>query len=231
MAATPEETRAAGRAYREANKERIQEVRRAYREANKEYIAAKNAADAKTEHGRVLRRAREQRYRAAYPERVRLALAKTKAKRAPVAREEARTKRLLLKTSYVAQMLRLPTAVAPPELIEAERMRLKIKREIQELDKYRTEKKCSTCKTYRPILSFSRSRLTKDGHANECKFCSRERNQKERHAKGLTYVPKQVDEFGQFVKMTAEQRKAKVNAYARAKYAIDKQRNQHEQHQ
>jgi hypothetical protein len=42
-----------------------------YREANKERIAAKKAADAKTEHGRALDKARGERYRAAHPERIR----------------------------------------------------------------------------------------------------------------------------------------------------------------
>ena len=184
-----------------------------YREANKERIAAKKAADAKTEHGRALDKARGERYRAAHPERVRELHQKTRDKRAPIAKEEAKQKRVELRGSYVAQLLRMPTDVVPPELLEAERIRLKIKRKVQELDNDRTEKKCSTCREYKPLISFGRSHGTKDGHSYECRLCSRERKRKDKHEKGLTYKPKNYDEFGRRRKHTPEELKAAKRAY------------------
>jgi hypothetical protein len=119
--------------WRKENKERVKELKRRHREANKERIAVKKAADAKTKHGRALDRARTQRYQMAHPERVYESRVTTRTKRAPVAKEEARQKRIQLSSSYVAQMLCLPTAVVPPELIEAERLRIFIKRKLKEL--------------------------------------------------------------------------------------------------
>jgi len=186
---------------------------KAYREANKERIAAKKAADAKTEHGRALDRARGERYRAAHPERVRELHRITSAKRAPVAKEEAKQKRVELRASYVAQLLEMPTDAVPLEIVEVERIRLKIKRVVQELDKHRTEKKCSTCKEYKSLIGFSKSKGTKDGHSYECLICSRERKRKDKHAKGLTYKPRKYDEFGRRVKHTPEELKAAKIAY------------------
>ncbi len=71
----------------------------------------------------------------AHPERVYESRITIRTKRAPVAKEEARQKRIELSSSYVAQMLCLPTAVVPPELIEAERLRIFIKRKLKELKK------------------------------------------------------------------------------------------------
>jgi hypothetical protein len=189
---------------------------KAYREANKERIAAKKAADAKTEHGRALDRARGERYRAAHPERVRELHRIASAKRAPVAKEEAKQKRVELRASYVAQLLEMPTDAVPLEIVEVERIRLKIKRVVQELDKHRTEKKCSTCKEYKSLIGFSKSKGTKDGHSYECLICSRERKRKDKHAKGLTYKPRKYDEFGRMVKYTPEELKAARVAYYQA---------------
>lgn len=202
-----------------------------YREANKERIAAKKAADAKTEHGRALDRARGERYRAAHPERVRELQQKARDKRAPIEKANAKQKRIELMNSYVAQMLCLPTALVPPEIMEVERIRLKIKREIQELDKHRTEKKCSTCKNYKSIISFSKSRGTKDGHSYECLMCSRERKRRDKQEKGLEYKPRKFDEFGRYVRHTPEELRANKRAYERKKYALNKQRKQNEAHQ
>lgn len=210
--------------YREANKELIRERKRAYREANKERIAVKKATDAKTERGRELDKARGERYRAAHPERVRELHQKTRDKRAPIAKEEAKQKRVELKDSYVAQLLRMPTDVAPPELLEAERIRLKIKRKVQELDNDRTEKKCSTCREYKPLISFGRNHGTKDGHSYECRLCSRARKRRDAISKGLTYTPRKFDGFGRRVKHTPEELKAAKNAHAREVYARNKQR-------
>jgi hypothetical protein len=210
--------------YREANKEIVIERKRAYREANKERITAKKAADAKTERGRELDKARGERYRAAHPERVRELHQKTRDKRAPIAKEEAKQKRVELRDSYVAQLLKMPTDVVPPELLEVERIRLKIKRKVQELDNDRIEKKCSTCRVYKPIISFSRSWGNKDGRSYECLICSKGRKRKDRHEKGLTYTPRLIDEFGRLKKMTPEQLKANKNAHAREIYALNKQR-------
>jgi hypothetical protein len=201
------------KAYREANKERIAANKRAYREANKERIAAKKAADARTERGRELDRARGERYRAAHPERVRELHRIVSAKRAPIAKEEAKQKRVELRDSYVAQLLKMPTDAVPLEIVEVERIRLKIKRVVQELDKHRTEKKCSTCREYKSLIGFSRSRGTKDGHSYECLICSRERKRKDKHEKGLTYKPKNYDEFGRRRKHTPEELKAAKRAY------------------
>jgi len=184
-----------------------------YREANKERIAAKKAADAKTEHGRALEKARGERYRAAHPERVRELRQKARDKRAPIERANAGQKRVELRNSYVAQLLKMPTDAVPLEIIEVERIRVKIKRVVQELDKHRTEKKCSTCRKYKSIIGFSRSRGTKDGHSYECLICSRERKRKDKHEKGLTYTPRKFDEFGRRVKHTPEELKAAKIAY------------------
>ena len=184
-----------------------------YREANKERIAAKKAADAKTEHGRALDKARGKRYRAAHPERIREMRQKARNKRAHIEKANAVQKRVELRNSYVAQLLRMPTDAVPIELIEAERIRLKIKRVVQELDKHRTEKKCSTCKEYKSIIGFSRSRNTKDGYAYECLMCKRERKRKGKHEKGLTYTPRKFDEFGRRVKHTPEELKAAKRTY------------------
>ena len=216
--------------YREANKELISERKRAYREANKERIAAKKAADAKTERGRELDKARGERYRTAHPERVRELHQRSRDKRAPIAKEEAKQKRVELQNSYVAQMLRMPTDVVPPELLEAERIRLKIKRKVQELDNDRTEKKCSTCREYKPLISFGRSWGNKDGHSYECRLCSRARKRRDAISKGLTYTPRKFDEFGRRVKHTPEELKAAKNAHAREVYARNKQRKNHETH-
>jgi hypothetical protein len=186
---------------------------KAYREANKERIAAKKAADAKTERGRELDRARGERYRAAHPERVRELQQKARDKRAPIEKANAVQKRVELRDSYVAQLLRMPTDAVPLEIIEVERVRVKIKREIQEIDKHRTEKKCSTCKEYKSLIGFSRSRGTKDGHSYECLICSRERKRKDKHAKGLMYTPRKFDEFGRRVKHTPAELKAAKIAY------------------
>lgn len=119
--------------WRKKNPERVKELKRKDRETHGERIAAKKAADAKTEHGRALDKARRERYWAANPERVR-ALARTRSvKRAPIEKENAKQKRIKLSKSYVAQLLCLPTAVVPPELIEAERLRIFIKRKLEEL--------------------------------------------------------------------------------------------------
>jgi len=184
-----------------------------YREANKERIAAKKAADAKTEHGRALDKARGERYRAAHPERIRELQQKARDKRAPIEKTKARQKRVELRDSYVAQLLKMPTDALPLEIIEVERIRLKIKRVVQELDKHRTEKKCSTCREYKSIIGFSRNRGTKDGHSYECLMCSREKKRKDKHEKGLTYTPRKFDEFGRRVKHTPEELKAAKIAY------------------
>jgi hypothetical protein len=184
-----------------------------YREANKERIAAKKAADAKTEHGRALDKARGERYRAAHPERIRERISAHRLIRAPIERANARQKRVELGNSYVAQLLKMPIDAVPLEIIEVERLRVKIKRVVQELDKHRTEKKCSTCRKYKSIIGFSRSRGTKDGHSYECLICSRERKRKDKHEKGLTYTPRKFDEFGRRVKHTPEELKAAKIAY------------------
>ena len=216
--------------YREANKELIRERKRAYREANKERIAAKKAADAKTERGRELDRARGKRYRTKHPERVRELHKKSRDKRAPIEKENAKQKRAELRDSYVAQMLRIPTAVAPSDLLEAERIRLKVLRKIQELDNDRTEKKCSTCREHKPLISFSRSRGTKDGRSYECLLCSKARKRRDAISKGLTFTPRKMDEFGRRVRHTPEELKAAKNAHAREVYARNKQGNKHEAH-
>ena len=184
-----------------------------YREANKERIAAKKAADAKTEHGRALDKARGERYRAAHPERVRELQQKARDKRAPIEKANAVQKRVELRDSYVAQLLKMATDSVPPEIIEVERVRVKIKREIQELDNHRTEKKCSTCKVYKPLISFCRSWGTKDGHSYQCLICKREQKRKDKERKGLTYTPRKFDEFGRRVKHTPEELKAAKIAY------------------
>ena len=212
---------------------------KAYREANKERIATKKAADAKTEHGRALDKARGERYRAKHPEHVRKLQQKARDKRAHIEKANAKQKRVELMNSYVAQLLRLPTALVPPEIMEVERTRVKIKREIQELDKCRTEKKCSTCKNYKPIISFSRSRGTKDGHSYECLMCRREKKRRDSQEKGLEYKPRNFNEFGRSVRHTPEELKAAKRAYyytnietIRAKdRARSKQRKQNETHQ
>jgi hypothetical protein len=216
--------------YREANKELVRKRKRAYREANKERIAAKKAADLKTERGRELDKIRGERYRTAHAERVRELHQKSRDKRAPIAKEEAKQKRVELQNSYVAQMLRMPTDVVPPELLEAERIRLKIKRKVQELDNDRTEKKCSTCREYKPLISFGRSWGNKDGHSYECRLCSRARKRRDAISKGLTYTPRKFDDFGRRVKHTPEELNAAKNAHAREVYARNKQRKNHETH-
>ena len=202
-----------------------------YREANKERIAAKKAADAKTEHGRALNKVRHERYKAKHPEHVRKLQQKARAKRAPLDKADARQKRIELRDSYVAQILCLPTALVPPEIIEVERIRLKIKREIQELNKHRTEKKCCACNNYKPIISFSKSRGTKDGYSYECSICNRERKRRENQKKGLEYKPRKFDEFGRHVRHTPEELRANRNARERERYALNKQRKQNETHQ
>jgi len=203
--------------------EERKEAKRVYYTVNKERIAAKKAADAKTEHGRALDRARGQRYRAAHPERIRALQQVVRDKRAPIEKENAKQKRVELRDSYVAQILQLPTAIVPPELLEVERTRLKIKREMQAKNKTRTEKKCSACKEYRPLISFPSCPKSIDGRTYECLFCKRERKSRSSQIKGLTYTPRQHDEFGRAKKMTPEQLKANKNAYERRKYAINKQ--------
>ena len=202
-----------------------------YREANKERLAIKKAADAKTEHNRALDKARGERYRAAHPERHRETSRKARAKRALIEKINARQKRVELMDSYVAQILRMPTAAVSPEIIEVERIRLKVKRLVRELENERTEKKCSTCKEYRSLLSFSRCRGTKDGHGYECLFCRRERKRGAALSKGLTYTPRKLDEFGRKRKHTPEELKAAKNAYYYANIetirARDRARNKH----
>ena len=183
--------------------------------------------EAKRERARELDRARGRRYRAAHPERVRAAHKLARDRRARENKEYAKQKRVGLMDSYVAQMLRLPTAEVPPELIEAERIRLKVKRVVAEMSKDSMERKCSTCKEHRSLLSFPRSR---GGYGYECLFCRRERKKKAQEAKGMTYKPRQFDEFGRLKKMTPEQLKANKNAKQREVYALNKQRKQHEQH-
>ena len=221
--------------WRKANPDKVKEKRRVYQEANKERIAAKKATDAKTEHGRALDKARGKRYRAAHPERVYELHRIASTKRAPVAKQEARQKRVELRGSYVAQLLQMPTGVVPSELIEAERIRLKIKRMTRELDKNRTEKKCSTCRVYKPIILFSRFWKSKDGHSYECLICARERKRKDRHEKGLTYTPRKLDEFGRTRKHTPEELKAARTAYYYANIetirARDRARNKHRSRQ
>jgi hypothetical protein len=193
----------------------------------------------KKEASRLADRARVDRYRAAHPERWREQRQRSSFKRATIEKIAARQKRVELKDSYVAQLLGLPTNVASLEIIEAERIRIKIKREIQELDKQRTEKKCSSCKTYKPIILFSKYCGSKDGHSYECLSCSRERRRKDRESKGLTYIPMKVDEFGRRRRQTIEENKASRRAYylanietIRAKdRARHKQRKQNETHQ
>jgi len=119
--------------WRKKNPEKIEEMKRKDREIHRERIAAKKAADAKTEHGRALDKARAERYWAAHPERVRALARARSVKRAPIEKENAKQKRIKLSKSYVAQLLCLPTAVVPPELIEAERLRIFIKRKLKEL--------------------------------------------------------------------------------------------------
>ena len=190
--------------------------RREYYHRNKERIALKKAEDAKTPHGRELDRIRGERYRAKHPERVRELASKRREKRRHIDREQAVQKRVQLEASYVAQILRLPTAEVPEDLMEFERIRLKVKRLVQELENDRTEKKCSTCKEYRPLLSFSRSHGTKDGHSYECLFCNRERKRRDAISKGLTYTARKMDEFGRSVKHTPEELKAAKIAYYQA---------------
>jgi hypothetical protein len=209
--------------WRKAHTDKVKEMKSKYRETHKEKIAAKKAADAKTEHGRALDRARGERYRAKHPERVRELHKIASTKRAPIAKQEAKQKRIKLVKSYVAQLLQLPTAVIPPELIELERTRLQIKRMVQEKDKHRTEKKCSDCKDYKPMLAFPKYHRSKDGHGYLCFMCIRERKRKEKERQGLTYTPRLFDEFGRLQKMDPEQVKANKNAYARERYAINKQ--------
>ena len=216
--------------WRKAHLDKVKEMKRKYREANKERIAAKKAADAKTEHGRALDKARGDRYRARHPERVRELQKAVSAKRAPIAKEEARQKRVKLCNSYVAQLLQLPTGVVPPELIEVARTRIKIKREVLERDKNRTEKKCSDCKDYKPLLAFPKFHGSKDGHGYLCLMCVKERKKEATLAKGLTYKPRPHDEFGRLKRMDPEQVKANKNAYERAKYAANKLRKQNEKH-
>ena len=216
--------------YREANKELVRERKRAYREANKERIAAKKAADAKTERGRELDKIRGERYRTAHAERVRELHQKSRDKRAPIAKQEAKQRRVELRDSYVAQILRMPTNLVPPEIIEAERIRLKIKRKVQELDNDRIEKKCSTCREYKPLISFGRNHGTKDGRSYECRLCNRERKRRDALLKGLTFNPRNRDEFGRRRKHTPEELKATKNARAREVYARNKQRKNYEAH-
>ena len=206
---------------------KIKERKRAYREKHKDKIAEKKARDAKTEHGRELDRARGKRYRLAHPERVKEAHAKAQLKRKDIDKENAREKRIELRDSYVAQMLKLPTAEVPPELIEAERVRLKVKRVVAELSKDSMSRKCSTCKEHRPLLSFSKNG---SGYGYECLFCNRERKKKSREAKGLTYKSRPFDEFGRLQRMDPEQVRANKNARERERYALNKQRKQHEKH-
>ena len=190
--------------------------RREYYHRNKERISLKKAEDAKTPHGRELDRMRGERYRAKHPERVRELASKRREKRRDMDRELAVQKRIHLEASYVAQILRLPTAEVPEDLMEVERIRIKVKRLVQELENDRTEKKCSTCKEYRPLLSFSRSRRTKDGHGYECLFCVRERKRRDALSKGSTYTARKMDEFGRRVKHTPEELKAAKIAYYQA---------------
>lgn len=119
--------------WRKKNPERVKEMKRKDRETHRERIAAKKAADRKTERGRALEKVRGQRYRAAHPERVLMLSRATSAKRAPIAKIEARQKRIDLEKSYIAQLLCLPTAVVPPELVEATRINVFIKRKLKEL--------------------------------------------------------------------------------------------------
>jgi hypothetical protein len=190
--------------------------RREYYQRNRERILLKKAEDSKTPHGRELDRIRGEKYRARHPERVRELAFKRKEKRRDIDREQAVQKRVQLRDSYVAQMLRLPTAEVSEDLMEVERIRLKVKRLVQELENDRTEKKCSTCKECRPLLSFSRSRGTKDGHGYECLFCSRERKRRDALSKGRTFTPRRMDEFGRRVKHTPEELKATRVAYFQA---------------
>jgi hypothetical protein len=122
-----------GNNWKKKNPERVKELKRKDRETHRERIAAKKAANAKTEHGRALDTVRRQRYWAAHPERARALARARSVKRAPIEKENAKQKRIQLSKSYVAQLLCLPTAVVPPELIEAERLRLFIKRKLKEL--------------------------------------------------------------------------------------------------
>ena len=200
----------------EEKHEKKKAQRREYYQRNKEQILLKKAEDAKTPHGRELDRIRGERYRAKHPERVRELASKRREKRRHIDREQAVQKRVQLEASYVAQMLRLPTAEVPEDLMEVERIRLKVKRLVQELENDRTEKKCSTCKEYRPLLAFSRSHGTKDGHSYECLFCKRERKKRDALSKGLTYTTRKMDEFGRSVKHTPKELKAAKIAYYQA---------------
>ena len=227
---TPEEREAHNAKYlawanewRKAHTDKVKEMKRKHREANKERIAAKKSADAKTEHGRSLDKKRGERYRTKHPERVRESQKAQSAKRAPVAKQEARQKRVKLCNSYVAQLLQLPTAIVPPELINLERTRVLIKRMMQEKDKHRTEKKCSDCKDYKPLLAFPKFYGSKDGHGYLCLMCVRERKRKDKEKQGLVYKPRLFDEFGRSMKMNPELVKAKKNARERANYLRNKQ--------
>lgn len=216
--------------WRRANPDKVFELKKKHRETHADYIKAKKARDAKTEHGRALDRARGERYRLAHPERVKELHAISRGKRREIDKEDARAKRVELRASYVAQCLGLPIAEVPEELIEAERVRIKLKRLVQKLEETRTEKKCSTCKVYRPLFSFSTSPHTKDGRCYECLICKREKRKKEALSKGLTYKPRRMNEFGRSVKMSPEELRANKNARERMRYALNKQRKANEKH-
>lgn len=119
------------REWKRANPDKVFEMKKKHRETHAEYIKAKKARDAKTEHGKALDRARGERYRLANPERWKEVHTRASRKRAVVAKEEARTKRVELRASYVAQCLGLPTALVPQELMDAERARIRVKRLVQ----------------------------------------------------------------------------------------------------
>ena len=100
---------------------------------------------------------------------------------------------------------------------------MQIKRMMQEKDKTRTEKKCSDCKNYKPLLAFPKFHGSKDGHGYLCLMCVRERKRKDREKQGLVYQPRLFDEFGRSMKMDPELVKAKKNARERANYLRNKQ--------
>lgn len=124
-------TRKWQREWKRANPDKVFEMKKKHRETHADYIKAKKARDAKTEHGKALDRARGERYRLTYPDRVREQHAISRGKRREIDKENARAKRVELRASYVAQCLGLPTAIVPQELMDAERARIRVKRLVQ----------------------------------------------------------------------------------------------------
>lgn len=114
---TPEEKREKkredGRAYHEANREKLLEKMRAYKEANREKIRDRSRA-----------------YKEANPEKIR---------EQGRAHNEAGRERL--DDWYVATILKLKAAETPPEMIEAKRAQVAIRRDATQLINILKEKK------------------------------------------------------------------------------------------